>query len=84
MLRIIFSKNIFLQKFILFVLDNLRIIVSAGGDSEIVEQVSSVRNDLKNALALLSSVDDIISKADGKATVVNETLMQWNIIKGYS
>ncbi|KAK6112254.1 Laminin-like protein lam-2 [Brugia pahangi] len=53
----------------------------AGGDSQIIEQVNMLRSDLKNALKLLSSVDDIINKANKKATTIDETLKQWNLVK---
>ncbi|VDK83113.1 unnamed protein product [Litomosoides sigmodontis] len=53
----------------------------AGDDSQIIEQVDLVRSDLKNALKLIGSVDDIISRADRKATTINEALKHWSVIK---
>lgn len=61
---------------------NLRIF-SAGDDSQVIEQVNVIRSDLKKALELLNSVDDIINKADRKANTIEETLNQWRLIKGY-
>uniref|UniRef100_A0A0R3RV14 Laminin EGF-like domain-containing protein n=1 Tax=Elaeophora elaphi TaxID=1147741 RepID=A0A0R3RV14_9BILA len=63
------GKNSLLPNLIL--LDNLRIFL-AGDDSQIIEQ---------NALKLLSSVDEIINKAERKAATIDETLKQWSVIK---
>uniref|UniRef100_A0A915PKZ8 Laminin EGF-like domain-containing protein n=1 Tax=Setaria digitata TaxID=48799 RepID=A0A915PKZ8_9BILA len=54
----------------------------AGDDSKIIEQLNKLKSDLKNALKLLSLVDDTIQNADTRATAVDETLKQWKIIKG--
>ncbi|VDO69282.1 unnamed protein product [Onchocerca flexuosa] len=53
----------------------------AGDDSQVIEQVNVIRSDLKKALELLNSVDDIINKADRKAATIEETMNQWKLIK---
>uniref|UniRef100_A0A914ZML2 Laminin-like protein lam-2 n=1 Tax=Parascaris univalens TaxID=6257 RepID=A0A914ZML2_PARUN len=53
----------------------------AGDDSQLVGQVNKLKNDLKESLQLVMTIDETIAKANRKADETNEVLRRWNHIK---
>ncbi|VDN56935.1 unnamed protein product [Dracunculus medinensis] len=53
----------------------------AGDDSQLVNEINKLKNDLKESLKLIDSVDDTIANANQQADATYEVLLRWNLIR---